>query len=179
MTATNDNLPAMARKRELITILDSFVSFGKWRNVLTEHAEHLLVTAQRVVRESSRFIKMYAFFRCAASAITDKQAAQQIFVSRHPEVDAIFISKPPGTTNVIRVQMCHDDMFERFVAHQLGDGFFPDALTVFSAHTGINCDPAIVIFQQPKINMRQLKRQGHAQPVDTIGNLKGFPQLRV
>ena len=125
MAATDNYLPAMTRKHELIAILDSFVSFRKWCNVFAEHAKHLLVVAKRIIRKPGSLVKTDTFFRCATTVISDKYAAQQILIAGHPEVYAVFVNQPTGATNMVRMKMSDYDMFERLGVHQTSNRLLP------------------------------------------------------
>ena len=63
---------------------------------------------------------------------------------------------------MVRMQVRCDDVRRRFTAHAVGERSAPKGPACLRVDTGIDDDPAVLVTQQPQVNVFERERQWHA-----------------
>ncbi len=74
--------------------------------------------------------------------------------------------------------MGHDHPLDRPASHGSGEKLFPGVLGRLVLDAGINDRPAVTILQQPEVDVVELHRQPHADPVNAGRDLDGLAGFR-
>jgi len=146
VTATHQHVPGVPCKRQAIAFDQSLVGLRQWRDKLAEHAKHFLVAMHRLGRKSCGMVETRAFFRCVATGVGYKHAAQQVLVACHPQINTELVGQPTGAANVVGVHMCDDNVIDRLVTHDVGDRGLPDLPADLRINPGIDNSPAVIVF---------------------------------
>src|SRR5439155_23880832 len=84
---------------------------------------------------------------------------------RAPELGVPARRQPARVAHVIGMEMCHEDALHRAAAEVRGEDALPQGARVVEADAGVDDGPARAVLEEPEVDVVELKRQRHAQPV--------------
>ena len=81
-----------------------------------------------------------------------------------PGADLELVAEPAREAEVVRVAVRNDDALDWLLAAVRLEHGFPVRLDVVEVEAGVDDGPAVVLFQQPQVDVVQLEGQRHAHP---------------
>ncbi len=178
MSASDDDFPFTTCEFQHLAVAEAPQTLRHARHDFAEHAEVFPVQGNLFIVESRRPVKTNAVRRRFLACVSDQDAAQQVLLERHPEIDAELLHEPVGAAGMIRMQVGHDDMRGGVVAHTVGKDLLPDVPGRAGVKTGVDDDPAALVAQQPEIDVVELKGKRHPQPGDPVSHCHGLAVAR-
>ena len=85
--------------------------------------------------------------------------------ARHPHRNVVPSLQPAGTTHVVRVIVREQDPAQRALREQRRFELLPDLGAGARGHAGVDQREAVAVLEQPEVDVIEVDRQRHAQPV--------------
>lgn len=164
VTRTDNDAPDMIADFHFIAFAQATISVRQARHALSEIAKALGIVIETALAETRRPVEGKRFLGRFAACVENEIAAAQKINPRHVQIDIPFARQPAGETDMIRVKMRDDDALDRLVHEMCGKDLAPQCLGVIRGDAGIDNEPAVRVFDQPDIDMVELKGDGQAYP---------------
>src|SRR3569832_1146605 len=177
MAVARDDTPGAPADNDLIALANAAIRIRKLVDAVTETAEACLVALDQLVVPARGAIEAYAFLRRLLPRIGDEIAAHQEFGARDPELVVVFAQLPSGEPVVIGMHVGDDHALDRPAALRARELLLPGVRGLLVADAAVDHRPAVAVFQQPQIDVVQLHRQPHADPVDAGHDFDGLAEL--
>src|SRR5262249_38674581 len=86
---------------------------------------------------------------------------------RAPELGPPAPGEPAGVAHVVRMKVRHQHAPHPTTVEVRREDALPERARVVAAYAGVDDGPARAVVEQPQVDVVELKRQRHAQPVDS------------
>src|SRR5579864_1648826 len=178
MAVSSDNPPDPASNFDLLTVDDAAERIGEFVDAVAETTETRLVALQKVIGKTRGAVKAQPFVRRFEPRVRGEVPAHQIFGAGDPQLDVESAHKPSGKTDMVRVHMGDDDALDRCTAHGSGKDLLPGLRGFVVLDAAIDDGPAVSVLEKPQIDMIELHRQAHSDPVHARPDLDRLTYFR-
>ena len=177
VAAAHDHVPAVAAQGDRMGVDQALEGRGQWH--------HALGVAALVTMEVGDAVRGHAVARHVGGAqvlaldeIVARGLRAHVLAQRHPEWRVPLLAQPAGEADVVGMEVRADHARDGFAVELLGEDLLPQFARVLRIDAGVDDGPAVLLLDQPQIDVVELERQRHAQPVDAGGDVLDIAGFR-
>ena len=170
VAAADDDVPAMAADGDGMR-MDHAPESGRQRH-------HALGVAALVAMEVGDAVGRHAVARdmrgarlLALDEVVARGLRAHVLAQRHVERGVPLLAQPAGEADMVGMEMRADHAHHRFALELLGEDLLPERSRVLRIDAGVDDRPAVLLLDQPQVDVVELEGQRHAQPVDAGGDI--------
>ena len=178
VTAADNHFPVSSADRDGFAIHNAAEGIRHTIDAMPEAAETGPVFLDQIFGIARRAIEPYTFGRRLMPGIGHQVAAHQVIGARHPQRDIEAPHQPAGQPDMVGMHVGDDHPFDRAALHRAVEQLLPGIARRLVPDASVHHGPAVFIVQQPEIDMIELHRQPHPDPVNAGGHIDNLAQFR-